>query len=522
MAVDPQNGKTRILLVDDDFVDRLAITRHAKKHNLPYEFTEASKWHEALLLLEDDKFDIVLLDQSLGNVKGLDFVDQFGKIPVILITGEGNEETVVKALRSGVEDYVPKDVAGAYLHILPERIAAALERRKSRELFVQAVEAAPNAMILADESGKITLANEETERLFGYLQEELSDVPVERLIPAAGREQHVGLRETFTLNPEKRRMGTGRELYGQKKDGTVFPVEIGLNPLKIGNQKYVLASIIDITERKRHELDRLRRLRELNRLNRQLAHRNEELNEFASIVSHDLKAPLASIQMFAKVAEKEIDRQEECEGQDDILGHSVQSIGSAARRLSNLVDKLLEISQHGQEALNIERLDLKECVNEAVFALRRQAEEAMAEIVIEGLAEVWGDKILIAQLYQNLIHNALKFRSIERPPRIEIGMFQDEGNTVFFVKDNGIGIDESFAKSVFVPFKYRHTESHHTGWGLGLNFCKQIVENHHGEIWLEPVESGGTHFKFTFGLDQDDALRAGQGGFDSCDSEFSI
>jgi len=224
-------------------------------------------------------------------------------------------------------------------------------------------------MILVDHSGQIVLINDEATRLFGYKKEEFSHLTVETLGPEADREAHLAFREEFKRSPEKRFMGEGRELYGRKKGGRLIPIEVVLNPLWIQNESYVLASVLDISNRKAVENERLRLLRKVQRVNQQLVHRNKELKALASTLSHDLKGPLGSIRMYAKMAGDQSKRNWRNDQEETGAPDPIQSIEATAQRLSELVDKLLELSRFGQEAMNIENLNLNEVVRQAISVL---------------------------------------------------------------------------------------------------------------------------------------------------------
>jgi NO-binding membrane sensor protein with MHYT domain/nitrogen-specific signal transduction histidine kinase len=233
------------------------------------------------------------------------------------------------------------------------------------------------------------------------------------------------------------------------------------------------------------------RTQELRELSEELSRSNAELERFAYIVSHDLKEPLRSITGFSGLLQRK-------------LGHDLQPdakqyldfIVDGARHMQSLIDGLLDYARAGASQEAMRPVDLDPLVSKVLTQLAVSIEEAGGEVSVEPLPNVQGDPLRLCQLFQNLIGNALKFRS-EAPPRVHV---QAEDAGAFWrlaVRDNGIGIDAKHRQRVFEVFQRLHGREEYAGTGIGLAICKKIVESHGGRIWIESEPGRGTTFFFT-------------------------
>ena len=367
---------------------------------------------------------------------------------------------------------------------ITKRKLAETELKLAEEKFRLVVEASPSGMIMTDAAGKIVLVNSETERLLGYNREELIGKPVEMLVPSVLRDNHVALRGAFHKNPEARSMGLRRDVHIMRKDGTELPVEIGLNPIHTPEGTIVLSAIIDISERNKV-------LKCLDEQREELQRSNADLEQFANVASHDLQEPLRMVATYTQLLAERYAGQLD-ERADKYIGYAVDG----AKRMQQLVKELLAYSRVSSQARPPAVIETKTVVQDVLGGLKLAIEESHAEIVCDDLPAVRADQAQLGHLFQNLIGNALKFRT-ERPPLIHIAAEKNEGHCLFRVEDNGIGIDQQYSDRVFQIFQRLHERGRYTGNGIGLAISRKIVERHGGRIWFESEPEKGTTFFFT-------------------------
>jgi PAS domain S-box-containing protein len=349
---------------------------------------------------------------------------------------------------------------------------------EAEERFRRVVEAAPNAMVMADRDGRIVLVNRKCEELFGYAREELIGQPIEQLVPEQLREAHPAHVASFLRAPSTRPMGVGRELFGQRKDGTQVAVEIGLNPIELPEGQHTLASIIDVTERRRID-DDLRRS-------------NHDLEQFAYIASHDLQEPLRMVANYTDLLAQRY------QGQlDERATKYIQYATDGARRMQRLVADLLAYSRVGSQARRLVPVDSGQVLRTVIDSLDRLIRESGATVSVEGaLPRVLADEGQLGQVFQNLIGNAIKFKG-SAPPKISVQATRRGNRWVFSVKDNGIGMDMRYAERIFQMFQRLHEKGTYEGSGIGLAITKRIVDGHGGRVWCESTLGVGTTFFFT-------------------------
>lgn len=364
-------------------------------------------------------------------------------------------------------------------------IARDISRRlQAEEKFQMVVESSPNGIVMVDSEGVVQLVNQETEHLFGYQREELLGKPMEMLVPARFRAHHPRLRREFTVDPAGRPMGEGRDLFGLRKDGTEFPIEVGLNPIYTREGMMVLSVIVDITERKRSEAEILRHTEDLKRSNR-------ELETFAYAASHDLQEPLRMVASYVELLAKRYQGKLD-EKADKYIFYAVDG----ATRMKQLINDLLAYSRVSTQGKPFEPVEPGGVLAHVVHSLQGLIRDSKAELSWGELPMVMADSVQLGQLFQNLIVNAIKFHG-EAPPQVHIDAVRGETHLEFRVRDNGIGIDPKFSDRVFQMFQRLNTREEYPGTGIGLAIAQKIVERHGGRIWFSSGDGGGTTFHFT-------------------------
>jgi PAS domain S-box-containing protein len=346
------------------------------------------------------------------------------------------------------------------------------EQRASEEKFKLAVEACPSGMLMADGAGRVVMVNTAVEEMFGYKREDLVGQSIEIIVPERLRTQHFADRRTYAAAPVARRMEANRDIVGRRKDGTEFPIEIGLNPIKTRRGALILSVIVDTTERLR--LDRLK-------------------DTFVSTVSHELRTPLTSIcgslGLLMGTAAK------------DLPERTVRLLSLAQSnsvRLVKLVNDILDVEklEAGQVVFKFKLVELRPLIEQIVESNRGYADTYLVRLRhdIQPAGEVWVDPDRLSQAVTNLISNAIKFS----PPDGEVVVEVERRGECFrlSVRDHGDGIPAEFKSRIFQKFAQADgTNTKRTGGtGLGLSIVKEIVTRLGGEVGFADAPDGGTIF----------------------------
>ena len=484
------NPGPRILLVDDNAQDR-GLTSVVLSRDFPsaviVEVADAS----AFALAIGRPVDLVITESELAWSDGLAILttmkESHPEVPVVMFTHGRDEEAAVQAMKRGLSDYVVKSSKG-YLR-LAAAVREALERAEHDQQVARSepwlqtlLERANIGVFRTTLDQRLIEANPALLRLLGVktLEEALRMSLPTHFFPEADR---------APLESETSPSGDpqARLVEVERPDGTTAwlnMTEVLL--LDVDGEIVVDVLVQDLSHLKQSEQDTKLRLSELEQTNADLA-------GFASIASHELKAPLRAIARHGEVLEKDLGAQLEGEQRE-----SLEFVLDGARRMQTLVDGLLEFSRLNVGWQGFEACDCNTLVDEAIRDLEPIIEETGARIERGGLPTVLGDPTKLGLVFQNLLSNALRFRAAGRRPRVEIRARRESEDWLCSVSDNGIGLDPGQSEAIFAIFG--RLEPARAGTGIGLALCKRVVERHGGRIWVESKSGEGSKFSFTVAI----------------------
>ncbi|HEX6118281.1 MAG TPA: PAS domain S-box protein [Dongiaceae bacterium] len=380
----------------------------------------------------------------------------------------------------------------AIVRDITARAEADRRLRASEARFRDLLESAPDAVLITDHQGQIQLVNAQAEVLFGFRREELVCQNIEMLVPERYRGNHVLHRQGYVKEARTRPMGAGLELYGVRKDGSEFPVSIGLSPTRTDAGLAVFCDVRDITDQRAAET----RIHDLNRRlehdNAELVAVNKELEAFSYSVSHDLRAPLRAIDGFSQAL---------VEDAGPLLNGEHRShltrVRHAAQRMGILIDDLIKLARVTRAELKVDDIDLSVIARQITNGLRETAPGRHAEFIIAPRLQAKADPRLIHVVLENLLSNSWKFTAPRPSARIEFGEVDTAGEIAYFIRDNGVGFDMSYAGKMFGAFQRFHDTREFAGTGIGLATVQRIIHKHGGRIWADSKPDSGATFFFT-------------------------
>lgn len=350
------------------------------------------------------------------------------------------------------------------------------ERKRAEQRFQIAIEASPTGMLKVDGQGTIQLVNRQIEEWFGYARQELLGRPIEMLVPERYRAGHAEHRTKFFAKPEVRQMGKGRELYGVRKDGTEFPIEIGLSPVKTEAGMGVLASVVDISERRRFE----QQLRQTERL--------AEMGTLASGMAHEIGTPMNVIQGRAEQLMRRT--------QEETTKKGLETIVAQVERITKIMNQLLTFARRKpseRRRINLGQT-LDDCLEVLQERLRRMRVrvESRYETLLHPV-HVHADPDQMSQVFLNLFINAI--HAMPDGGTLRISLERVDGHARAVIADTGHGISKEDLPKIFHPFFT--TKEAGQGTGLGLTVVHGIIQEHGGTITVESEPGTGTTFTVT-------------------------
>ena len=473
----------KILLVDDRPENLVAL--EASLEGIGGEVVLAGSGTEALRHLLSEEFAAVLLDVKMPEMDGFETAELILEPAAIPPDSDHLPDrvpercTLVPRIRPGVVDFLFKPIIP---EILRSKVSVFVELsrnagvlrdqatvlKREEEKLRCVLEAAPDGMVMCHENGDIALVNSRLESLFHYSRHELLGRRIDAIIPA------------WNLStPPDAQNGAyndgvvhGRELTGVRRDGTTFPVEISLNSFEDLDGTLLITAIRDVSDRKRVD-EEIRTLnaeleKRVQRRTEELVRSNEELAQFAYAASHDIQEPMRVVSLYAQLLESRLRGQLQADA-TQYLGY----ISENAKRMQDVVKDVLRLSRlDSQGDEHFLKVDCNNALNEALANLEQKIINAHAKIVSDRLPVVCGDALQITRVFQNLIGNAITYRS-EPDPEIRIKLHSTESEWRLSVEDNGIGIALEYHEIVFGLFKRLHSRSEHPGTGLGLAICRE-------------------------------------------------
>ena len=488
----------RILLADDNADMREYVARLLSRR---YRIVTVSNGSDALEAAISEPPDLILSDVMMPGLDGFKLLEELrarretATIPVILLSARAGEESRAEGLGAGADDYLIKPFTsrellariGAHLSMSRRRKAAEKTLLETQSTLQSFYDSSPFLMGVAELEGANLVGiygNAAAASFLGLPEREIFNRTSTELglPPAISALWSEHFRESQAQGHSVR-----FEYEHPRPDGEVCWLSACVNFLGFGPSGRPRFSFVaeDSTERKKND-ERLRQS------NNELRRANADLEQFAYSASHDLREPLRQVAIYSQLLEKKY--------ADKLEGRGAQYLGycvEGAHRLEMLISDLLAYSQAtNTDDVSLEPVDVSQVIDTVKKNLSASIAETAAEISTANLPVICAHSVPLLHLFQNLISNALKYRS-KKQPRIEIAAAEDGDYWRFSVQDNGIGIPKEFQKQIFGIFKRLHNRAEYPGTGIGLAICQKIVEQYEGRIWVESEPGRGSTFFFT-------------------------
>jgi len=494
------NGKSNIvkplrtLIVEDSSYDAELEIEELKLGGFIPEVQRVETSEELHSALASASWDIILSDYDLPGFSGpeaLEIVQSSGlDIPFIMISGAIGEEVAVNSLKAGAHDFLIKGQLTRLVPAVQRELEEAQRRKTARILerkFLATFEQAAVGIAHVDANGEWLLLNQKYCQILGYSREDLIGNSFQNVTYGEDLEENIRLFQQ--LKEGKISAYTIEKRYIRKDRSLVW---VNLTVSSVWNDarqfEYALAVAEDISQRKTME-------QALKDYTQRLEQSNKELEQFATIASHDLQEPLRKIMVFSDRLSDKISP----EGTDYL-----KRLQASVQRMQNLINDLLNLSRVNRTGQPFKVCSLNKVLKMVLEDLNIASQDTNVQVLIEPLDTVEADEGQIRQLLQNLIGNALKYHREGIPPIVKIyGQSTEDGQAYqITIEDNGIGIKEEYFERIFEPFQRLHGRSLYPGTGMGLTICKKIVERHKGKLSVFSQMGQGSRFSFTLPVHQ--------------------
>lgn len=500
----------KILIVEDSKIDAALVLDELKVAGLESVSRRVDTPEDFRQALMDEHWDVICSDYTMPRFSAMAAMkilhETALEIPFIIVSGSIGEELAVQALHKGANDYLMKDNL-ARLAPAVERACREADERRTRKHIEDLLKETENSyrrlvegirdygIFLIDTKGNILSWNIGAERIMGYQAEEIIGKPFDCFFTQKDIEEGLPSRE-LQLALSQGRYESESNLV--RKNGSVFISHDLVTP--VYNDRGILSGyskiLRDITERKLAE-EQIRQLTEdleqrVRERTAQLELVNQELESFTHSVSHDLRAPLRNLAKLSQILLSRKNEQLDSESRQYLI-----YILESSQQALQLASALLDLSRVTSATVYKHHVDLTQLAEDIFLSLQKEDPARQVDLKISSGLSVFGDPTLIKVMLQNLLENAWKFTSKLQHAMIEFSSKKENGQTIFFVRDNGVGFDPDYAGKLFKPFQRLHSNEEFYGTGVGLATVQRIIHRHGGHIWAEGSINQGATFFFT-------------------------